>query len=196
MQSYKQVVFEEWISRYFPIRIMCKHLRFWCYVHNALQLYAGLCLSVCGEAELNTDDLRAVVSWPRAHSWRVPSQTPPADWPPPLRSCHGVCCLLVTSGSLQGEVSDRQRHEDEDRNQQKTPSWTSQYGFFNNFYIRCPQVLNICLHPYCILLTEWSWTMIVEFKYIQALCLTHDGVLLSFCGWIKQDFWWLSNPQI
>lgn len=100
-------------------------------------------VSVCGEAQQNTDDLRGLVSWPRAHSWRVPSRTPPADWPPPLRSCHGVCCLPVTSGSPQGEVSDRQRHEDEDRNHQKT----SQYGFFNNFYIRCPQVLSICLHP-------------------------------------------------
>ncbi len=26
---------------------MCKHLTFWCYVHNALQRYAGLCLSLC-----------------------------------------------------------------------------------------------------------------------------------------------------
>lgn len=39
--------------------------------------------------------------WPRAHSWRAPSQTPPAGWPLPLHSCHGVCCHPGTSGSPQ-----------------------------------------------------------------------------------------------
>lgn len=110
-----------------PIKIVGNIKYFWYYyVHNAIkELYAGLW--VCGEELLNADDLRAVVSWPRAHSWRVPSRTPPADWPPPLHSYHGVCCRLVTSGSPQGEVSDRQRNVDED--QKDTEGDKSIWGF-------------------------------------------------------------------
>jgi len=38
--------------------------------------------------------------WPHAHSWRAPSQTPPADWLLPLLTYHEVYCHLVSSGSL------------------------------------------------------------------------------------------------
>ena len=43
---------------------------------------------------------------PHGRSWRAPSRTPPADWPPPLLTCRGVCCRPGSSGSPQVEEAE------------------------------------------------------------------------------------------